>query len=390
MLIATLHFVYEYLIKKHDKREFLESLDERKEVIISSVESLRIENKYSDRAATVAHIINNNSLEKEVDVVMANLGDIFSEDASRYRLSETLKRIVADVIRDEMIEFNKYLARVNEGSFTVREELALQATKHCMQNAEREVFAISFPDVELLNTKEGSDYLAANYRAINSNPEQLRIKRFVIIRDNSEDDVDYRVFSSDRVSFIQLLLEQISHGIEVHLLHVKELRLKSIVFKAPDRRPNTIPDISVYDGEIVSEWIVRDSDSVDETIIAYAGVYRDDAMKLRRLLTSSDFHRVRTAEEISQRLDEIAKSNNIKVSQPANTDIEPNYEVLIYWSREDKEFQAEVPELPGCVADGITRAEALQNAEVVIAKWIETARSLGREIPEPKGKLVYA
>jgi predicted RNase H-like HicB family nuclease len=69
---------------------------------------------------------------------------------------------------------------------------------------------------------------------------------------------------------------------------------------------------------------------------------------------------------------------------------EPRYEVIIYWSEEDASFIAEVPELPGCAADGQTRAEALQNAQVTIDEWIETARQLGRPIPEPKGRLMYA
>jgi predicted RNase H-like HicB family nuclease len=66
------------------------------------------------------------------------------------------------------------------------------------------------------------------------------------------------------------------------------------------------------------------------------------------------------------------------------------YEVIIYWSGEDESFVAEVPELAGCMADGATQQEALANAEVVIQEWIETARELGREIPEPKGRLIYA
>lgn len=66
------------------------------------------------------------------------------------------------------------------------------------------------------------------------------------------------------------------------------------------------------------------------------------------------------------------------------------YEVILYWSREDDAFIAEVPELPGCAADGATRQEALANVEVVIAEWIDTARELGREIPEPKGRLLFA
>ncbi|MDQ3685041.1 MAG: type II toxin-antitoxin system HicB family antitoxin [Acidobacteriota bacterium] len=66
------------------------------------------------------------------------------------------------------------------------------------------------------------------------------------------------------------------------------------------------------------------------------------------------------------------------------------YELIIYWSDEDEAFIAEVPELAGCMADGGTYKEALENVEVVIAEWIETARELGRPIPEPKGRLTYA
>ena len=66
----------------------------------------------------------------------------------------------------------------------------------------------------------------------------------------------------------------------------------------------------------------------------------------------------------------------------------PKYEVIIYWSQEDQAFIAEVPELPGCAADGNTYREALANAEVVIQEWIETAKALGRRIPSPRGRLV--
>jgi predicted RNase H-like HicB family nuclease len=66
------------------------------------------------------------------------------------------------------------------------------------------------------------------------------------------------------------------------------------------------------------------------------------------------------------------------------------YEIILYWSKADEAFIAEVPELPGCAADGETYQEALANAEVVIQEWIETARELGRSIPEPRGRLMYA
>ena len=66
------------------------------------------------------------------------------------------------------------------------------------------------------------------------------------------------------------------------------------------------------------------------------------------------------------------------------------YEVILYWSEEDEAFIAEVPELPGCMADGATYQEALANAEIVIQEWIETAQESGRPIPEPRGRLVYA
>jgi len=66
------------------------------------------------------------------------------------------------------------------------------------------------------------------------------------------------------------------------------------------------------------------------------------------------------------------------------------YEVIIYWSDEDEAFIAEVPELPGCAADGGTYEEVLDNLETIIDEWIETAEELGRPIPKPKGRLIFA
>jgi len=66
----------------------------------------------------------------------------------------------------------------------------------------------------------------------------------------------------------------------------------------------------------------------------------------------------------------------------------PKYEIVIHWSEEDRAYIAEVPELPGCAADGATYQEALANVEVVIEEWMETAMELGRPIPEPKGRAV--
>jgi predicted RNase H-like HicB family nuclease len=66
------------------------------------------------------------------------------------------------------------------------------------------------------------------------------------------------------------------------------------------------------------------------------------------------------------------------------------HEIILYWSDEDKAYLALVPELPGCMADGKTYQEALATAEQIIDEWIETAKSLGREIPKPKGRLMYA
>jgi len=66
------------------------------------------------------------------------------------------------------------------------------------------------------------------------------------------------------------------------------------------------------------------------------------------------------------------------------------YEIIIFWSEEDNAFIAEVPELPGCQADGPTYQDALAHAEKIIQEWIETARELGRTVPQPKGRLAYA
>jgi len=66
------------------------------------------------------------------------------------------------------------------------------------------------------------------------------------------------------------------------------------------------------------------------------------------------------------------------------------YELIIYWSNEDDCFIVEVPELPGCFADGKTYHEAVSNAQIIIQEWLETAQELGRNIPQPKGRLIYA
>ena len=65
------------------------------------------------------------------------------------------------------------------------------------------------------------------------------------------------------------------------------------------------------------------------------------------------------------------------------------YELIVYWSEDDDAYIVEVPELPGCLADGKTYKEAIQNVLVVIEEWIETAKELGRNIPAPKGRLIY-
>jgi predicted RNase H-like HicB family nuclease len=69
---------------------------------------------------------------------------------------------------------------------------------------------------------------------------------------------------------------------------------------------------------------------------------------------------------------------------------EVRYEVIIYWSEADQAFVAEVPELAGCAADGATYQQALAAVEVVVGQWLETARELGRPIPTPRGRLLFA
>ena len=66
------------------------------------------------------------------------------------------------------------------------------------------------------------------------------------------------------------------------------------------------------------------------------------------------------------------------------------YEIILYWSDADGAYIAEVPELAGCMADGANYMDALKNAQLVIDEWVETALLLGREIPVPRGRLMYA
>ncbi len=68
----------------------------------------------------------------------------------------------------------------------------------------------------------------------------------------------------------------------------------------------------------------------------------------------------------------------------------PKYEIIIFWSEPDNAFVAEVPELPGCMADGQTYQEAVANAQQIIQEWIATAKELGRTVPQPRGRLAYA
>jgi predicted RNase H-like HicB family nuclease len=66
------------------------------------------------------------------------------------------------------------------------------------------------------------------------------------------------------------------------------------------------------------------------------------------------------------------------------------YELIVFWSEEDQCYVVEVPELPGCMADGETYEDAIKNAQTVISEWIDTAQRIGREIPQPRGRLAYA
>jgi predicted RNase H-like HicB family nuclease len=82
------------------------------------------------------------------------------------------------------------------------------------------------------------------------------------------------------------------------------------------------------------------------------------------------------------------KANDRKTGKPMKAAVK--YEIIIYWSEEDEAFIAEVPELPGCAADGPTYLDAVSQAEIVIQEWIETAQELGRPIPVPRGRLMFA
>jgi len=84
------------------------------------------------------------------------------------------------------------------------------------------------------------------------------------------------------------------------------------------------------------------------------------------------------------------RNNYIKIISFIRRILMYKYEIIIYWSNEDNAFIAEVPELPGCMADGQTYEEVLKNVQTIIEEWIETAKTLNREIPQPKGKLLYA
>ena len=86
----------------------------------------------------------------------------------------------------------------------------------------------------------------------------------------------------------------------------------------------------------------------------------------------------------------LGASTAITIDSLERTMTDCKYEIILYWSKEDDAFIAEVPELPGCAADGNTYADALANIEQIMQEWIETAEELGRPIPKPKGRLIFA
>jgi predicted RNase H-like HicB family nuclease len=93
---------------------------------------------------------------------------------------------------------------------------------------------------------------------------------------------------------------------------------------------------------------------------------------------------------INRRLTKLSKFARLFLNTDWEAKMMMKYELIIYWSEEDQAFVVEVPALPGCAADGNTYVEALENAQIVMQEWIETAQELGRLIPQPRGKLVYA
>src|ERR1019366_8271963 len=86
----------------------------------------------------------------------------------------------------------------------------------------------------------------------------------------------------------------------------------------------------------------------------------------------------------------LSSSTSPKNSGKLQTVMKLNYEMIVWWSVEDAAYVVDVPELPGCMAHGATRQAAIKNAEDAIKFWIKTAKEDGLEIPEPRGRLVFA
>jgi predicted RNase H-like HicB family nuclease len=74
---------------------------------------------------------------------------------------------------------------------------------------------------------------------------------------------------------------------------------------------------------------------------------------------------------------------NPKIEETMDTDLIEQYQIITYWSNDDNAFIAEIPDLPGCLSDGPTEAEARRNIRGIAQGWINRARYLGREIPRP-------
>lgn len=140
--------------------------------------------------------------------------------------------------------------------------------------------------------------------------------------------------------------------------------------------------------ELVNYWSSRNNETPEAFMKNIIAEYLEDLKDYEDAARICEGVRAGTIktyslQEVEQHLDML----DMEESQPSLMD---KYERIIYWSDKDNKFIAEVPELPGCMADGGTPEEALENSGVIISEWIETAKLLGREIPEPAGKLVNA
>jgi hypothetical protein len=303
-VISAVHFWYDLTIKKNDKQSFLTELDCKILPLQNLISNLQIVNHFSEQINNLNLIIKDETHKNEINNMIKHLIVIFHRDMKTYDIPPILQLMFVDSVFSKIQKLNTELIEIqNKGNVLISgRDIALKATAHCYDNTNSEVFAISFPSIDFWDSADGKYYLGVSRNSIRRN-SSLRIRRYFIIRNERE---DIEAIKSRKEEFIEVLTQQIDSKIEVYILHLYERYPRN-------DRVNTLPDISFYDGKLVSEWVKKEADGdPEQTFISYKGDKLNIAKNVYQKITDSSYPdtQVKSRHDIELRITNILKYAN--------------------------------------------------------------------------------